>query len=145
MRNAGDSGLTRRTVFGMIAAVAASPMLISKAFAKGRWQRPTPSALGSRPQPRYLHAAVPTGDGRVVVIGGYTVSDAIRGNTPMPPTNSVQVYDPASDTWSDLAPLNVPRARHAALMLPDGRIVVSGGTYISPVTSVEIYDSKRNV
>ncbi len=146
MRNANGSGVSRRNVFGIIAAVASGPMLVTRAFAsRSAWQSAVPLSSGTGAQPRYLHAAVGTGDGRVVVIGGYPVSDAIREHTSMAPSGSVQLYDPVSGAWTDLAPLNVPRARHAAVSLPDGRIVVLGGYYASPITSVEIYDPRRNV
>jgi hypothetical protein len=39
-----------------------------------------------------------------------------------------EIYDPATDTWTPMAPSTVPRLYHStALLLPDGRVVTAGG------------------
>src|SRR5512140_2496069 len=52
-------------------------------------------------------AAVALG-GRIYLIGGFA------GTTNLP-VDSVQVFDPASETWSSAAPLPAPRGGHAAV------------------------------
>ena len=59
-------------------------------------------------------------DGRLVVAGGY------RGPGLANATEAVQVYDPATGSWSLAAPLPSPRGAAAAAVL-DGRLVVVGG------------------
>jgi hypothetical protein len=90
-------------------------------------------------RPRFEHAAVALPDGRVIVIGGYATSSLTRSRSAAGPTSSVQMYDPQQDAWYDLAPMNMPRARHAAVLLPDGNIAVLGGINTSPLGSVEVY------
>jgi hypothetical protein len=71
-------------------------------------------------------------DGKVFVIGGRTnyLPEAIYAMTP-------EMFDPQTLTWSDMAPHQIPRWYHSsALLLPDGRVMVSGG---DDQTTGEIY------
>ncbi|MBL9027589.1 MAG: hypothetical protein JNL21_35685 [Myxococcales bacterium] len=67
------------------------------------------------------HTATLLADGSVVVIGG----ERLAANRDM--LASVERYDPASDTWTELAPLPEPRDNHTATLLPDGTILIVGG------------------
>jgi len=40
--------------------------------------------------------------------------------------SSVEIYGPASGTWSTLPALPQARAYHTATLLPDGRVIVTG-------------------
>ena len=62
-------------------------------------------------------AAARMGDGRVLVAGGTGISV----------TDSAGLYDPATNTWSALAPLPTPRADSTALLLADGSVLIVGG------------------
>ena len=53
-----------------------------------------------------------------------------RGEMPGPRVlddASVEAFDPTTNTWSMLVPLGAPRAGHAAVMMPDGLMVILGG------------------
>jgi hypothetical protein len=52
-------------------------------------------------------------------------------------TTTVEVYDPQRQTWMAGTPMLAPRADHRAIPLPDGRVLVTGG---SSLASTEIYD-----
>ncbi len=52
---------------------------------------------------------------------------AVRPTGNYPPVTTCRLYDPATNTWSITQPLNTPRAFHTANLLPNGRILVSGG------------------
>jgi galactose oxidase-like protein len=43
-------------------------------------------------------------------------------------TATLESYDPATGTWTPAGALNAPRRSHRATLLPDGRLVVTGGT-----------------
>lgn len=75
--------------------------------------------------------------GRVLAIGG--TADEEGGFAPL---RTAEVYDPVVDTWSDVGFLTVPRTRHGAARLTDGRVLVVGGFdgEDAPLASVEIYD-----
>ena len=48
------------------------------------------------------------------------------------------MWDPATDSWSTMAPMSDPRLYHSvAVLLPDARVLVGGGDDNSP--SVEFY------
>lgn len=64
-------------------------------------------------------------DGRVLATGGLTDGDQVNLNTGV---YAAEVWDPATDTWTEWASMAVTRQYHStALLLPDGRIM-SGGT-----------------
>ena len=61
---------------------------------------------------------------------------------------SVEVYDPATDSWSTAPPLQTARAGFAAISV-DGKIYALGGEVLTgenhALTSVEIFDPQRGV
>jgi N-acetylneuraminic acid mutarotase len=93
---------------------------------------------------RYFARAILLQDARVLLIGGALAPGADRV------LNSVELYDPASDTWQQAASMAQARWDHTATLLPDGRVLVTGGAQVWDWTSwdqpgvilssVEIYD-----
>lgn len=77
---------------------------------------------------RMWHAMAPLLDGKVLVTGGITTAPSV--GLPSPATAEAFVFDPAptAQTWTRVADLNAPRAMHIALPLPDGRVLLIGGT-----------------
>jgi galactose oxidase-like protein len=81
-------------------------------------------------------------DGRVFLIGG--------GD---PPTATVEQIDlnVASPVWRYMAPMSTARRQHNATLLPDGNVLVTGGSRgsgfdnkSSPVFHAEVYDPAAN-
>jgi hypothetical protein len=66
-------------------------------------------------------------DGRVLVIGY---------------NDTGEVYDPDSGTWTATGRMTNPRHSHAAILLPDGKVLVAGGHAPGdePTDSAELYD-----
>lgn len=65
--------------------------------------------------PRFWHATTLLADGRVLVTGGHG-------------RNSLEIWDPATNTWRLVAArLATPRSRHTATLLADGRVLIAGG------------------
>ena len=56
----------------------------------------------------------------------------------------VECYDPDENTWSEVAPLLVPRTGACAVTLEDTIIVIGGTTSKKPSSSCEIYDRNNN-
>jgi len=50
-----------------------------------------------------------------------------------------EIYDPVSNTLSQTGDMNVARTQHAASVLPDGRVLLTGGRPSNP-TAAETYD-----
>ncbi|HUP69600.1 MAG TPA: kelch repeat-containing protein [Acidimicrobiales bacterium] len=96
---------------------------------------PTPECTGELRTARFDHTATLVSGGRVLVIGG----TASSGNT----LATVEAYDPASGTWSELpSGLHVARTAHTATRLLDGRVLVVGGNAAggAALDSSELYD-----
>ena len=73
--------------------------------------------------PRREHNAVILPDGKIFVVGGRTDTD----DSPNP-VLTPEIFDPAAETWDQVAPHQVPRMYHStATLLLDGRVLVAGG------------------
>jgi N-acetylneuraminic acid mutarotase len=102
--------------------------------ATGTW-----SATGNLVTARELATPVILTDGRVLVVGGVE-----RGSNPAP-TNTAEIYDPATGAWSPAGVLSANRGGHTATLLGNGTVLVAGGTtgpFTNPVlhASAELYD-----
>lgn len=101
--------------------------------------------------PRAYHTMTKLADGRVLIVGGYTsislgptfATDYI--SYPVA-TASAELYDPATGAFTSVGNLNQARARHAAILLPSGKVLIVGGqmeygdgTYSWP-REVELFD-----
>jgi galactose oxidase-like protein/Big-like domain-containing protein len=64
-------------------------------------------------------------DGTVLVTGGGTTTYAVGLSDAVLP---VELWTPATMTWTTLASMSAPRLYHSeGLLLPDGRVLISGG------------------
>ena len=81
-------------------------------------------------------------NGKVLIAGGFGTSEAS-------PNNSVDLYDPATNEFAPVSAtpsMNVGRAVAAAILLPNGKVLIAGGTALSSnaTASIEIYDPVHN-
>lgn len=138
--------LSRRGFMGGVVTAAAVPLLGTKSLAfEAKASTAVLAQSGFGGLPRFQHAASTLPDGRVLVSGGYHLSEQAREGVEVAlPSPSVQIFDPNLGQWSDCAPMQTPRAHHASTVLPDGRIAVSGGVFTAVLDSVEIYDPATN-
>ena len=72
---------------------------------------------------RYNDAAVLLPDGRVMIVGGWETYNGYEAAL----LNTAEIYDALTGTWSTSAPLAIGRVSHTATLLPDGRVLVTGG------------------
>ena len=94
------------------------------------------TATGSMASPRASHTATVLPDGRVLIAGGVTVVEDPSGNYP-PPLSSAELYDPSTGVFSATGDMNTGRSSHAATLLNNGKVLISGG---SADASAELYD-----
>ena len=73
---------------------------------------------------RAYHRASMLGNGKVLIVGGFNGKNS---NSNQGYLNSVEVYDPVSDTVSPAAGLTDPVAHQAQYVEPDGDVLIAGG------------------
>ena len=82
---------------------------------------------GTMATARDVHTATLMPDGRVLVVGGARIEDAEDHQFPSGTIASAELFDPAMGAFTTIGSINTERARHAATLLPDGRLLVTGG------------------
>lgn len=90
------------------------------------------SPTGQMIMARYDHSATVLGDGTVLIAGGF-------GNpisNPRATATTAEIYDPAASTFSRTGDLTEARICHAATLLLDGTVLITGG---DGVGGAEIY------
>jgi hypothetical protein len=105
----------------------ASAEVIDLGAASPAWREVAPMAL---PRRQLNTTLLP--DGTVLATGG-TQSPGF--NDGANPALAAERWDPATERWSTLAAMRIPRLYHSlALLLPDGRVLCAGGGF-PPATS----------
>lgn len=91
---------------------------------------------------RNQHTASLLPNGKILVVGGQSNT----GN-PYAPLSSAEIYDPSTNAWSSAGNMASPRTGHAAIVLPNGKVLVFGGsaTLNGALSSAEIYDPSTNI
>ena len=79
---------------------------------------------------RRQHQATLLLDGTVLVTGGLNNSSQYL--------SSAEIYSPVANSWTTVGNLLTLRANHAAVLLPNGKVVIAGGD--TSFTGVDIYD-----
>src|SRR5207253_908479 len=68
----------------------------------------------------------------------------LDSTNPATPTATADIYDPVTGTWTPAASMGTARYAAAAVLLPNGRVLVAGGDQGSPafnaLASAEVYD-----
>jgi uncharacterized protein YjdB len=97
------------------------------------------SPAGTMTTPRMRHTPVLLPNGLVMVAGGSVDQPLSAG---LVSTETVEVYDPATNAWSPAPDLSVPRSGHTATLLGNHAVLfVGGGNEIPPymLDSTELY------
>jgi hypothetical protein len=86
---------------------------------------------GSMYAAREFHTATLRDDGTVLVAGGADFSSVLEGGSRAgflaEPTVKAELFNPASGSFTMTDDMANARARHAAILLPDGEVLVTGG------------------
>jgi hypothetical protein len=94
---------------------------------------------GSMAEARAAHTATALKDGRVLIVGGssghYPSQNVYR---------SAEIFDPAKGKFVSTGEMTVARHKHAAILLPSGKVLIVGGSdnrdWHGEYASAEIYD-----
>lgn len=93
---------------------------------------------------RIFHTATLLQDGRVLLAGGWSGLGGIDAVS----LSTAEIYDPVSGTFSSTGSLLAATAHHAATLLQNGQVLVSGGTQVhggtpyAPYATAQLYDSQ---
>jgi large repetitive protein len=100
--------------------------------ATGTW-----SATGSMATGRANHTAVRLPNGKVLIVGGYSIAPSER-------LRSAELYDPVTGTWSSAGNMAVARNGAGLDLLSNGTVLASGGsatgTDLNATNSSEVFD-----
>jgi len=105
----------------------------------GRWEYRCPM-----PNKRMEFAAVLGPDGLIYAFGGGYTPHFEKGTAAL---DTVDVYDPKTDSWSQRKPMPEPRKSHAGVLGADGKIYIMGGSrehYGTTLRDVLIYDPVKD-
>lgn len=97
------------------------------------------------PDDVYAMTATELLDGTTLLTGGVTTHPTIPGQHIA--TDGAVLYDPVANTFTAMPPMSTPRFVHAAARLPNGNVVVVGGSASAdlaaplPLPSCEIFDA----
>jgi hypothetical protein len=98
--------------------------------ATGLW-----TVTASMATPRQMHTATLLTNGKVLVAGGCTMYPSTL------PYASAEIFDPVTGVWSSTGSMAAARYNHQSVLLPNGKVLVSGGSNASSsLASSEIYD-----
>ncbi len=94
------------------------------------------TATGAMVDARHAPTATLLPNGTVLVAGGYNNSGSLIGSL-----TSAELYDPSTGTWTATGNMVEGRSGHRAALLPDGRLMVAGGSSTGgTLASAELYD-----
>jgi chitodextrinase len=99
---------------------AATAYVLDTTQSSPQWRQ-----IASMANPRAYHVETLLPDGTVLVTGGgRTIGPYDVANAVFP----AELWSPTTETWTTLSSMHAPRLYHGtALLLPDGRVLVSGG------------------
>ena len=121
--------------FGLLTVTIFLALALSLALPQAAWAAASWTVTGSMVTARDSHTATLLPNGQVLVVGG------LNSNNGVIYLSSAELYNPATGTWSPTAALTTARKSHTATLLPNGKVLVAGGSFNSnPVASAELYD-----
>lgn len=91
--------------------------------------------------PRSNHTATRLADGRVLLCGGWVETSV----GVLQAQDRAEVFDPDSGSFTEVGRMRQARVDHAAVLLPDGRVLVTGGSvlngsFLADLASAELFD-----
>ena len=106
---------------------------------QGSWGPTIPTYYGFLRSPGGVHqsTSVLYDEGKILNVGGVNMSGLTDPST-APPTNTAEAIDLklTAPSWRAVAPMNYPRQHHTATLLPDGKVLVTGGSSASGFSNV---------
>lgn len=104
------------------------------------------SVNGNIKHKREKHTATFLNDGNILIVGGgageFKWENNKRTNL-IEPTGKAEIYNPKTGTSEYVGEMNHPRWNHSALLLPDGKVLIAGGSkYFVDDKDLNLIDEK---
>lgn len=99
-------------------------------------------SVGPMSVERAEHTSTLLNDGRVLITGGFKGAGSAFSEL-----SSAEVFNPQTNTFSSVGNMTTPRAFHTATLLPNGKVLIVGGTKDGSNTilnSAELFDPQTN-
>jgi hypothetical protein len=97
------------------------------------------AAIENMQSPRMHHTATLLANGKVLLVGGWS------SYSPITSLASAELFDPTTTTFTSAGSMSIPRNRHRSALLPDGRVLILGGSeHQFSVSSIEAFDPVSN-
>lgn len=90
--------------------------------------------------PKLTGLAMASHAGKLYRVGGFTAKNSEQEEQDLWSQDGFAMFDPATNTWTDLPPLPEPRSSHDAAVL-DGRLYVVGGWQLAGPDSTTWHDT----
>jgi WD40 repeat protein len=94
------------------------------------------TATGEMTTSRSSHTATLLPNGKVLIAGGQSRVGAVGSSA----VASAEVYDPTTNTFAVIGAMSTPRSGHTATLLPNGKVLITGGYASDVQSSAELYD-----
>ena len=109
-------------------------------------QTNTWSRAGNMGTGRFQPTMTELPDGRVLVAGGTGDIESGEGVVEAVALDSAEVYDPATNNFTDVPSMSVARSMATATLLPSGKVLVAGGydNATGQLSSAELFDPETN-
>lgn len=103
------------------------------------------TATGPMNEARAGHTATLLPNGQVLVAGGRVPRSGDTASL-----STAEIYDPGTQVWTTVKPMTDARWAHEAVLLADGRVLVTGGVCdvgraLAPSALCEVYDPRHDV
>ena len=108
--------------------------------------------VGSMAEQRVSHTATLLPNGKVLITGGGIVSnpgkvslDYVPQLIVDSPSQTAELFDPQTETFSSAGTMSEARSNHTATLLPDGTVLLFGGSYAWSTSSGYVSDSTAEI
>lgn len=110
---------------------------------QSRYLDPAANVWGTLPStinPHAIGSAVFLGNDKMMLVGGFDT-----GNQPTNGVEVITVNPKPSAAWTDLAPMKFLRTYHNTTMLPNGKVLVTGGVSCPGGNNIQSYDNDDTI